>query len=429
MSIASFISGKRALSPWDYIVLGFVFHALGRLVNVITESEILLAVVASIGWLYMIMGFFKISKNIQLHGFLRFLFILYILACVIMIVRGYMIDYPYQWFTIQGCINYHFFSPTYILPYLMPLVAFIPIKHFHFSSIVRYSVLFACILYILAIVFLPQITNQSLLFLMGFAGEGGMATAVTQTYIPFAFITLCHKYVSNKVFVLNIFALTACLLIVAIAGRRGMTLILSCLLFFNLYFYFKAVKGARKIAVIFFGVIGILLFTRIAFNSSSFAYIRERGFEDNRSHVDEALLSQMTDTEKIVGKGLNGRYYYPLRSLEEDYKNGWRYGSETGFYNIVLKGGYLMAFVYILLLGIPALKGMFRSKNLFCKAGGFYILLSLAELYPFGWLAFNMKFLIIWMLVVMLNSNVIRKMTDSQIKAYFFDNNQVKQIR
>lgn len=57
--------------------------------------------------------------------------------------------------------------------------------------------------------------------------------------------------------------------------------------------------------------------------------------EDTRSGVDEALLNQMSDTELFFGKGLNGRYFYPLSN--EDHLNGWRYGSETGFYNIVLK--------------------------------------------------------------------------------------------
>ncbi len=429
MSLINRIVAKQILTPWDYIVLGFFFHALGRIVNLATGSEILQAAVASIGWIYIIKGFLRIRKQLQLRGFVSFLFNAYILICVIMIIRGYIIDYPYQWFTFQGMINYHFFQPYYILPYLMPLIAFIPLKHFHFGSIVRFSVLFVCLLHIFAVVFLPQITKQASLSLMGYDTEGGIATSVTQIYIPFAFVTLCQKYVSRKVVLVNILALALCLVIVAIAGRRGMTLNLSCLLFFNLYFCFKAVKGARKLLVVLLGTVAISLSAYMAFNSSSFSYIRQRGFEDNRSGVDMALMSQMTATEKVIGKGLNGRYYYPLSSLENDYLNGWRYGSETGFYNIVLKGGYLMAFVYIFLLGIPALRGMFKSRNMFCKAGGFYVFLSLLELYPFGWLSFNIKFLIIWMLVVMLNSNVVRKMTDSQIKAYFFDNNQAKRLQ
>ena len=51
-----------------------------------------------------------------------------------------------------------------------------------------------------------------------------------------------------------------------------------------------------------------------------------------------------------------------------------------------------MAFTYILLLIYPALVGIFKSKNILCKALGFYIILSLIELYPFGWLAFNIKY-------------------------------------
>ena len=134
--------------------------------------------------------------------------------------------------------------------------------------------------------------------------------------------------------------------------------------------------------------------------------------------MDESLLSQMTDLDMIFGKGLNGRYYYPL--LEDDFLNGWRYGTETGFYNIVLKGGYVMAFTYILLLLIPAYKGIFQAHNILCNAGGFFILLSLFELYPFGWLEFSLKFLAIWMMVVLCMNPNVRNMSDLQIKQQFF---------
>lgn len=131
------------------------------------------------------------------------------------------------------------------------------------------------------------------------------------------------------------------------------------------------------------------------------------------------MLRQMSDMEMIFGKGLNGRYYCPLS--EDDYLNGWRYGIETGFYNLVLKGGYLLAFTYILLLLIPAIKGIFKSKNWFTRIGGFYILFSLLSLIPFGILSFDVQFLYIWMMVSVCMNQQIRRMSDSEIKQQFFN--------
>ena len=69
---------------------------------------------------------------------------------------------------------------------------------------------------------------------------------------------------------------------------------------------------------------------------------------------------------------------------------------------------------------IPAVKGLFMSQNFLCKAGGFFILLSLFELYPFGWLEFSVKFLIIWMMIVLCMNPEVRAMDDEEIKEHFF---------
>ena len=140
--------------------------------------------------------------------------------------------------------------------------------------------------------------------------------------------------------------------------------------------------------------------------------------EDTRAGVNEELLNQMSDWEKIVGKGLNGRYFMPMR--QTDFFDGWRYGCETGFLNLVLKGGYIMAFVYIFLLIVPAFQGIFRSKNNFCKGGGFYILWTLIYLYPFGVLDFNISFFFVWMWVMLCSMPSVRNMTDDQILSEYF---------
>ena len=64
---------------------------------------------------------------------------------------------------------------------------------------------------------------------------------------------------------------------------------------------------------------------------------------------------------------------------------------------------------------------MFRSNNLLCKASGYFIFVSLLELYPFGWLMFDLKFLIIWMGVVICMNPQVRYMNDEQVYELFFE--------
>lgn len=403
------------------IVWGFFFHLLGQIVAAITENDILQAVVCTIGWYYILKGFFRL-KRMGLHALSKTwyqgLLILYLLVCTVMVLRGYMIDYRYQWKSWQGIINFHFFMPTYILPYLMPLIAFIPCQYYNFRPFIKCSVIIACISILLFTIFFKDIRYAATMTLIGHGGFNGEGASLAHIYIPVGFAVLCQKFVPRKVWVINSIGLLLTLLIYAVAARRGSATVTVCLFIFNLYFYVRSRSQVGKFIAIILSIITICCATYFFMTSDLFAFIRHRGMTDTRSGVDEALLSQMTDWELVFGKGLNGRYYFPLR--QDDYLEGWRYGSETGFYNIVLKGGYLMAILYIILLAYPALTGIFKSKNTLCKALGFYIILSLLELYPFGWLSFNLKFLIIWMGVTLCLNRGVRNMSDRQIFAYYF---------
>ncbi len=410
--------------PFTYIVFGFFLHLIAFLIANMTGLQFVQAFVGMIGWWYIIKGFRKFSSvlRIPFHGFYRFLFVLYIILCAVMICRGYTIDYPYQWISIQGCINYHLFSPYYILPYFMPFVAFIPVRYYKLGTSVRISYVVGIITIILFAVFYKEILASSLRQARGFSVEGdySFGAFIPQFYINVAVIVLFRKYISNKVFLINCIGLSLSILVNLIAARRGGSAIQLMLFVFNLYFLYKSVSSKYKILIVVISAIIIIGCVYLFSDSDVFNFIKERGLEDTRSGVDKALLSQMNDWELIFGKGLNGRYYYPLSALEDDYLNGWRYASETGFYSLVLHGGYLLAFVYIAVLLLPALKGVFLSKNLLCKALGFYIILSLIELYPFGWPSFNFKFLMIWMGVSLCYNRQIRSLNDRQIKEYFF---------
>lgn len=400
----------------DYIYTGLFIQYLAWTIPIILsrETELLTAAICTIGWVYIIKGFnkYKGLRRLQFKGLYAFLFRLYLLVTVIMIIRGYTINYEYPWNSFKGMINLTFFYPTYILPYLMPLVVFIPFKDTDFNRIVKYSMLAASIL----IIFFPFNFNK--IVASSYASES-FGRELREIYAPFVFVVLLYMYIPTKKWIYNLLAFLCITFISVVSARRGNSAIMAIVFVVALYNWSKNLKSKKLRILSKFTAIAIILVAINSFYTSSLtSFIRERGMEDNRTAIDNALISQMSNAELIFGKGLNGRYYFPI--FEDDYQNGWRYGTETGFYNIVLKGGYLMAILHIVLLLYPALLGIFKSRNNLCKMLGVYIFISLLELYPFGHLMFNIKFLIIWTGVLLCYRRNIRELTDMEIKKLFF---------
>lgn len=418
---------KSVISPYKKSFQGILIGiALFTLASTLLNfgSKSITALLCSVGWLFIIYNLFVIKGfYIPFYGTQKFLFKLYIFLVIIMIIRGYTIDYRYQWNNWMGAINYHLFSPFYILPYVLPLLILIGIQRFEFKTLAKLNILFNVLFVIFFALNIHSIYSAGAASLTGDVSDSnnGLAEQTIGFFIETGFFLLCKEFLSKNQWRFNLVVWVLATLTVAIAARRGQLLMMLLLGLSATILYIQSFKGPRKIL----STVGVMIIasTLIGFyiysENSLFAFLNDRGLEDTRSNVDEALLSQMDNLQLWFGKGLNGRYYKPLM-LENDYLKGWRYGSETGFYNFVLKGGYVTTIVYILVLLIPALKGIFKSNNSFTKALGIYVFLSLIELYPFGWPFFDIKFLIIWIGVALCWNPVIRKMNNTEIKESFF---------
>lgn len=419
MNILKIIRKANANNPLNSIFTGFTVNYFADILLMFGFSEILYLIFRLLGWYFIIDGFIKIRINglrCQFLGFYKFLLYFYILQVVVMIIRGYTIDYSYPWTSLPSMINYHFFFGMYWLAYLLPITLFIPIKYYNFKLFLYYAYWFGIASIIISIFNIRSVMQQANTMIAGDDGIYGYGAQFAAVFTSFAFSVFCFRYVNIKKWRIYMLALFVSIVILLIAARRGASAILILMLVMSIYNYllFKQ-KGRTFITIIMLTIIiaiGYFLFI----NSSAFEFIQQRGMEDTRTAVDEALLNSMNEYEKIFGKGLNGRYYYKI-GVDS---NGWRYNSETGFYTIVLRGGYLMAITYILLLGIPALKGIFNSKNYLCKGGGCYIIVSLLDLYPFGALNFSLNFFVIWLLLAIVHRKKIREMNDVQIHQLFF---------
>lgn len=419
---------RNPTKPFTSIIAGFSIHSLAILFKNIFHLDIIYAIICLIGWYYIILGAWKMKGRLTTirNRYFPFLVSAYIILCVIMIIRGYLIDYPYQWFTINGIINFHLFNPTYILPYILPIIFFIPAKEFDFKSIVNWSLIFSWIAILSLLLFGKEMSINSIMQSFGKAiDDGGVDYKYYgQVFMNVGIVILCRRYITKQVWIINLLGLIASLLINVICARRGTSATLGLFLIISGWFYLKTLNPTKRIVRGFIISVTAIVITVVLAGQAAFTFIQKRGLEDNRSGVDIALMSQMDDYQKWFGKGLNGRYYYNL-NLQNDRLGGWRYVSETGYYNLILKGGYVLTWIYILVIFIPALKGIRKSQNTLCKALGTVMLISLLQLIPFGHLAFNLQFLVIWAGVKLCMTPSILKASNRYIyQQYFLQENE-----
>ncbi|MGN6298362.1 MAG: hypothetical protein ACTHM7_16345, partial [Ginsengibacter sp.] len=97
--------------------------------------------------------------------------------------------------------------------------------------------------------------------------------------------------------------------------------------------------------------------------------------------------------------------------LDTDYRSL----IETGYLQIILKGG-LVRLILLLLILVPAvILGLFFSNNLLSKAAAIWILIALISLYPATVESFELQYIIVWISVGICYSKVIRRLPERQI--------------
>jgi len=226
----------------------------------------------------------------------------------------------------------------------------------------------------------------------------------------------------KRIFVAGGAVLTT-LLFAVIRARRGLSLITFSVIFFSyLLFIFNSQK---KIVVIYLSFLIIILgalyassIYRIS-NNRIFGQLSQRGDEDTRTGVEIYFYDDMKINDWIFGKGITGEYFCP--NIEEDQVSNYRNVIETGYLQVILKGG-LISLSLLLLIIMPAFsKGVFFSKNLLSKAAGVWILIFTMSLYPATPVSFNLNYLLVWISVGICYSSKFRKMTDAEINNQFFN--------
>jgi hypothetical protein len=336
-------------------------------------------------------------------------FILYCCWQVSVVIRGFIFDVEY----IKTSLLDAWFG---VFIYFVPLILLFPKEIASYKKIFNLIVILGIFYLFFDLIFIKELLYPY--------GGNRLAQALVEYFsrnlsIPCGLILFTFIYHSNKknLFALSIVILT--FLFAAVRARRSlMFMSITLLVISYVVFYFSNRGKIMKIVfsvilILSLGMYGAYIYTLQ--KSGVFGLLTSRMHEDTRSGVINSFYSDMNTTDWLIGRGVNGQYFCP--GIDEGNRiTTYRIVIETGYLQIILKGG-IISLVLLLLIAIPAMiKGFFYSKNLFSKAAAIWILWFLFNLYSSVGNAFILSYLLFWISIGICYEPGIIAKTDDEIK-------------
>lgn len=226
--------------------------------------------------------------------------------------------------------------------------------------------------------------------------------------------TLCARILTIS-FVANF----ACLSLIA-HQRANIVFLLIVLAF--MFIEFSRRRDLRRMKKFFtIGAISIVLVaSALIVNQYLSELLSNRDIVlDTRTFLVTELLADMSEDELIYGRGALGTYYSPYFAYTESHglpgDSPIRSVNEIGYLHMILKGGFVIVMLYLLVFVPASFLGITRSRNSICRMSGYliaaYILLWLVSYYP----VFGAEYLLLWMAVGTCISPKLRAMSDREI--------------
>lgn len=401
---------KRA-STWLVIFwAGFIFYSIAFALHSLSNSFYRIEALALV---IMVVGAVGIVQFRIENQYLKTVYILYCLWVFTVIVRGFH-------FTTEYLYSYIFDAWYGILPYFAPIVLLFPINVAYLKKIFTVITILAIVYIACALVFWGRLDSA-----LDDEKSRDLLEILSKTLaVPCGFLLITYIYHSSTKKLLAFGVIALCLLLAVLRARRSiMFMNLTYLLgFYLVYLYVHKTRFSSfffsSIIIVVLSVSGVALYQ--ANKHKAFSLITSRIDEDTRSYVEESFDDDLTTTDWIVGKGMDGKYFCPgVDESSDEYTGGYRTVIETDYLNIILKGG-LISICLILLIMIPAIiKGFFYSKNVLSKASAAWILIWLITLYPATVHTFTLNYLLVWVCIGICYSPEIRYMPEALLKETF----------
>lgn len=342
-------------------------------------------------------------KNLQYGKILIFLIIIWF---AFILYRG---D-----FNLQGKAFYLKFISTNTLVYLLPFLAIVPLRR-HFDRIIKlfyYFSLATIPIWLLNIGHLVVSSSSDMLWIGESIGQ----------YLPFfaAFLILfMYKVpIKKRKWVWGIFFVY--LILMLLNSRRN--ILVSFSLCFIGYMIFSnkinITKGSNIAFLSIFFLVIIYILINPDFLAKLFPLLFQRGVENTREGVTEIFMADYLTWDPLkhlIGQGLDGSYYQPIYDPDTgELISTQRAGIETGYLDMLLKGGIIYDFLIVAIVIFSIYKG-FKSKDPIGKRCAYYLIICLIDLYTTCLLGtLGVKSILFWVSISLcLSSNKTQKKTIS----------------
>jgi hypothetical protein len=385
--------------------IGFIIYTLSYVIN--SGGFVNL----KIGELLQFIGLLLLLPTIALlikikieNNYLRFVFFIYILWSISVILRGIQFNYPYLKSLLLD-------ADQGGLLYLVPLILLVGTNVTFLKKLFSVIIVLGVFYLIYDVLFIRSLLDRS------FETQNVVENLVRNLSMPCGFVLLTYKFHLKK---RNLFAIAVMVLSVLFSiykARRGLTSTLLLILIAAYFLYLFSTR--KKLLIIYLSVLfislGALYATSIykISNNKLLNFIAQRGDTDTRSGVEDYFYDDLKEKDWLIGKGINGKYYCP--DVIEDQLSDYRDYIETGYLQIILKGGIVRLGLF-LLIALPAvILGLFSSKNILSKASALWIIIAVLSLYPATVESFNLQYLLVWISIGICYSKSIRIMSDTEM--------------
>lgn len=415
-----FFQNLRPRTNGQLLVFSFMLNSLANILylNINTTLGNGIGLCCFIIFIVCILKHFKWAK---INGFIGFSFYFLIFWSYLISFRTFFFDYGELYSGNILSVLQKIFSTPLFVPCLMPFLVF---YFFQSRSLnLRYFVRISVAMALLCIIFSPFSLHSILTFnfdLNYYGDDGGgyqdfiqnSSLGIASLTPPFILIYF-KKYITKWNWIVCLLAILITVLITALMARRGGLVVSIAYILAAYMLYILNDKKKRMRYVISFIFVGVIVYMFLQSKGSDiFSLLIERGDEDTRSGVEYYFYKDMDFESWIFGRGWFGTYY-------DDIFRSQRYAIETGYLSLILRGGLLYLIPYVLVITLSAIKGLFKSNNLMIKSFAIVMLISVLELKPSGWPAFDLKYFVVWLGVYLCNTKQYRLMSENQIERLF----------
>ena len=399
--------GEKVKNAIYFFWAGFILYSLSYTISTSESVNYIVCQVLQIVGLISIVSSSLVLDRWEFDSTYQFvIFSLYILWSFFTVIRGFKFTYKFFKFTL--------FDGTFgVFLYFAPVILLFPRRLVYYKKVFTVIVILGLAYIIYDILFINKLL---------FPGRNLQSQAIIEYFslhlsLPCGFLLMTFIYHSRKKILLALAVIAVTFILASIRARRGLMFMSVSILAISFFIFYYA----NKLKLIVF-IFSLILLISVYFVGASvynknqedlFGYITERLDENTRSGVERYFFRDMTEVDWAIGRGINGEYYCP--GIDSEGFTVFRGVIETGFLQIILKGG-IISLLLLLLITIPAVyKGFFHSNNILTKAAGIWIFLFLIDQYPASLTAFSLNYLLVWMSVGICYSKDLREMSDDDI--------------